>query len=325
MATLDLMELQPQKINRSLKGKGLLIYGAPGVGKTTFAASFDKALIMGFELGYLALNNVTAVPIKTWKDWKDYVKQLVKNEALKDKFFTITIDTVEEAYKLCEKFICNKYGVESIKEVAGYGQGYAILDDEFITPFRDLAYAGYGIIFISHETDKVYKDDQGKEYSMIVPSLPKRPEALINKMVDMIGYIRNVSTFNDKNEIEQKRMLYFRGDDRFLAKSRFKYIEPKIELTYEAYLKALYDAIDKEIEVSGGEANDEMDLALEQSFDEMIEEAKTYWIKAQNNGSLSKIQEILKKEFGRSIKFSEIKPEQKEQLNDVLLEIRSII
>ena len=49
-----------------------------------------------------------------------------------------------------------------------------------MTPFRELAYAGYGLIFISHETEKPYTDDNGKEYNKIIPALPNRPFQLIS-------------------------------------------------------------------------------------------------------------------------------------------------
>lgn len=295
-----------------------------GVGKTTLASQFEKSLICGFEMGYGALDDIMAVPIKTWRDWKDYVKQLTRNPELQSMYEVVTVDTSDEAYKLCEKYVCNKYGAETIKDVAGYGGGYKILDDEFMTPFRDLAFAGYGLVFISHETEKVFKDDRGQEYNKIVPALPSRPLNLINKMVDTIGYIRDFSIEGADGVPTHKRMLFFRGDDRFLAKSRFKYIVPQIELSYDAYLKAIYDAIDKQAEVHGHEASRD-DITQEQTFEELMEDAKLIWTKVVNAQLTQAAAEILEKEFGKPIKFSEILPEQKEQLKNVIQEMRDLV
>lgn len=63
-----------------------------------------------------------AVPIKTWKDWKDYVKQMTRTSELQSLYHSCIIDTADEAYKLCEKYVCNKYGAESIKDVASFGR-----------------------------------------------------------------------------------------------------------------------------------------------------------------------------------------------------------
>ena len=43
---------------------------------------------------------------------------------------------------------------------------------EFSGTFRDLAYSGYGLIFISHSAEKTFKNEKGEEYTEIVPALP---------------------------------------------------------------------------------------------------------------------------------------------------------
>lgn len=89
MAEIDLLNLEPQKISRDLRGKFTLVYGDPGCGKTSLAAKFDKVLICAFEQGTNALNNVYVQPIKTWKDWKQVVKQLIKNDELKERYHSV--------------------------------------------------------------------------------------------------------------------------------------------------------------------------------------------------------------------------------------------
>ena len=316
---INLLELEPQKISRDIRGKFALIYGAPGCGKTTLASKFEKALILSFESGSNGLNNTYVVPIKTWREWKQLCNQLIREEALKDKFFSLAIDTVDEAYKLCEKWLCQEHGVETIKDVAAFGGGYKLLDDEFMSTFRSLAYAGYGLNFISHETEKAYTDDNGKEYNKIVPALPNRPFLLINKFVDIITYIRDIPIEVGEN-IEHKRFMFFRSDERFLTKSRFKYITPRIELDYNEFVKAIQDAIDKEIEMSGGEATDAPNPYNIRSFDELMDEAKEMWIKADGNRKET-ILNVLEEEFGKPTKFSEILPEQRNELEQALIKL----
>ena len=321
---IDLLNLEPQQISRNLKGKMGLIYGSPGCGKTTFASKFEKALICAFEMGTNALHNVYVQPIKTWSDWKQVVNQLVRKPELQEKYNNIIIDTCDEAYKLCERWLCSQYNVESIKDVAGYGAGYKMLDDNFMTTFRDLSYAGYGLLFISHETEKTYTNDKGEEYNKIIPALPNRPFNLINKMVDIIGYIREVPIQNN-DEVIRKRFMYMRGDDRFLTKSRFKYIVPKIELDYDAYVNAIYNAIDKQVEVKGGVATENENPFLVRTYDELKEEAKELWGKLVGKDLVGQAMEILKDNFGKPIKFSEIPPEQTDIFEKSLFEIKSLL
>ena len=58
---------------------------------------------------------------------------------------------------------------------------------EFRDTFKELAFMGYGLVFVSHSDEKVFKDEKGEEYTQICPALPKRPYDVINKMVDIIG------------------------------------------------------------------------------------------------------------------------------------------
>lgn len=323
---INLLELEPQQISRDLRGKQVLLYGLPKAGKTTLASQIDKVLIASFEAGTNALHNVLVQPIVKWNDWKTVVRQLIKDkEKLKDKIAVIAIDTVDEAYKLCEKYMCNQAGVDTVKEIAAYGGGYKMVDDEFSSTFRELAFAGYGMFFISHSQEKTMKDSKGQEYNQIYPALANRPFNIINKMVDIIAYLRQVDV-QDGEQIVQKRYLYFRGDNRFYAGSRFAHIAPRVELSYDNLVKAIYDAIDAEVAAKGGgTATEEANPYYKLDYDGLMQEASALWGQLSDRGLTEKAQEILEAEFGRKIKFSETTPADVEKISKVLFEIKEIL
>lgn len=294
-------------------------------GKTTLASEIDKCLICSFEQGTNALHNVLVQPIVKWSDWKTVVRQLVRDkEKLKDKIAVVAIDTADEAYKLCEKFICQQNGIETVKDIP-YGGGYKLLDDEFSSTFRELAFAGYGMFFISHAKEKTLKDSKGKEYTQIAPALADRPFGIINKMVDIIAYLRQVDV-QDGEQIVQKRYLYFRGDNRFYAGSRFAHIVPRVELSYNNLVKAIYDAIDAEVAAKGGgTATEEANPYYKLDYDGLMQEASALWGQLSDRGLTEKAQEILEAEFGRKIKFSETTPADVEKISKVLFEIKEIL
>lgn len=327
---IDLLTLEPQQISRDLKGKFTLLYGDPKVGKTTLASEIDNVLIASFEMGSNALHNVRVVPMQKWKDWKDTVRQLVRDKdkevngkTLQDTMSTIAVDTVDEAYKLCEKWICQREGVENIRDIP-WGGGYKMVDEEFMAGFRELAFNGYGLFFISHSVEKTMKDDSGKEYNKIVPALPNRPYNLINKMVDTIAYLRQIPVQIGET-IEQKRYLFFRGDDRFLAGSRFHYIVPRIELSYPNLVKAICDAVDAEVEHKGGAATNEANPYTQRDFDGMMDEAKQVWGKVVQADKTEQALTILSEEFGKPTKFSEILPDQIDQFDRALSRIKELV
>lgn len=325
MAKIDLLNLQPQQISRDLRGKYMLLFGPPKAGKTTLAAELDKSLICGFEQGTNALHNVLVQPIVKWEDWKQVVRQLVKDkEKLKDKIHTVVIDTADEAYALCEKYICQEANVDTIKEVAAYGGGYKILDSEFHSTLRDLEFAGYGLLFISHSKDKEQTDDHGEKYIQAVPALADRPFNIINKMVDIIAYLRQTET-REGEEIIKKRYLCFREDRRFYAGSRFKHITPQIELSYDNLVKAIYEAIDKEIEVKGGTATEEQNPYLKRDFEDLMTEAKQIWNKVIIKEKTAEASKILEEEFGKPTKFSEITADQTDKLEKVLFKVKELV
>ena len=293
------------------------------MGKTTLASKFKNVLIAGFEQGTNALHNVYVAPIKTWSEWKSYIKQLCSKKELKERFESIAVDTVDQAWELCTKWVCAQNNVEELRDLP-YGQGYDLAKKEFHGTFRELSYNGYGIVFISHSEEKTYKDDNSAEYTKIVPALNKRPFDVVNKMVDIIAYIREIPV-QIGDEIERKRYMFLRGDDRFLAKSRWAHITPKIELSYESLVQAIYDAIDAEIADKGGEASNNDNPYTKRTFEEAMDEARILWGKVINDGELEEAQKILQNVFGKPTKFSEILPEQINELNIALEQIKTLL
>lgn len=113
---IDILNIQPSVISRDLKGKYIAIYGKEKVGKTSFAASFPKNLILSFEIGTNALSGIRAQKIERWSDFKLVLRQLEKPEA-QAMYDTITIDTVTIAWDLCETYICAQHGVQKISDI----------------------------------------------------------------------------------------------------------------------------------------------------------------------------------------------------------------
>lgn len=325
MAEIDLMSLQPQKISRDLRGKFMLAYGDPGCGKTSLAASFDKVLICGFERGTNALNNIYVQPIKTWSDWKKVVKQLIKKDELAERFHSIAIDTADEAWELCVKWICEQNGISELGEIA-WGKGYDMAKKEFSEGFRALAFAGYGLIFTSHAVEKKKKDDEGNEYEYIQPALQTRPFDIINKMVDVITYIREIN-IGTEEEPNLQRMMFFRDDSgsRFRAKSRYKYIDHYCPLDYQSFVDTIYKAIDEETKHSGGESSNEANPYTTLDYDDLMEEAKIYWTKIIDAEKVEEAGAILEEIFGKPTKFSEITEDQTDKLFKAVTEIKELV
>lgn len=317
---INLLSVAPHEVSRDLKGYTVLFFGEPKSGKTTTAAKFPKALILAFEIGYLAIPGVMAQPITKWAEFKQALKQL-KDEQVKQQFETIVIDTVDIAYDLCEKFICNQNGVSAIGDMP-FGKGYAAAKKEFDEALRAIPQMGYGLVMISHSQDKTFKDEDGHEYQQIVPTLANQPRLVVDRMSDIIGYAHPVQ----EEDGTTHTLLYMRGTPRFVAGSRFKYVPDYIDFTYENLVNAIADAIDKEAAEYGGKfvtnnISQAHVVTPEPDFDELMNQFNTLISKIQSaaGGSFGttwapRIIEITDRHLGKGKKVSEMDRSQTEQL-----------
>lgn len=327
---IDLLNLEPVKINKDLKGKYILIYGQPKIGKTTLAAQFPRNLLLAFEPGYNALNNKMVQPITKWGEFKTVLKQLEKPE-VQEKFDTITIDTADIAWDYCEKYICasnlNETTGETPKTLGDipWGKGYDLCKKEFDTSLRRIAMLGYGLVIISHETTKTIKTESGQEYQRIMPTLAERPKLIVNRLVDIIAYLR-------LSEEDGKRYIYTRGNEKFEAGSRFPYLKPKVEMNYTNLVEELYGAIEQQAREDNTEIGETEKgnsfFKKGREFSEVINEAKEVFTKLmdenkEKNAVLTN--EILLKTFGKPTKLSETTLDQQELVEVVLDEWKALL
>lgn len=330
MADIDIFSIQPHQVSRNLRGYSIFFYGQPKSGKTTTAAKFEKNLLLAFEKGYNAIPGVMAQPINNWAEFRKVLRQL-KDSKAKDMFYTITIDTCDIAYDYCTKYICDNalrpdggYGVDSISDIP-YGKGYGLVSKEFDECLRSIVMMDYGLILISHATDKVFKDEAGNQYNKIVPTLDKRANNIVARMADIIGYSRIV-TDKDGNNLTK---LFMRGTPRYEAGSRFKYTPDYIDFSYDNLVSAIGDAIDQQAKEDGNQFftdkknNLYEDTTKDFNFDELMKGCNELIKEMIENNSEDtftefyqpRIVQITDRYLGRGQKMSQCSREQVEALS----------
>lgn len=272
MADINLLDITPHQVSRNMRGYSVFFYGEPKSGKTTTASKFPKHLILAFEKGYSAIPGAMAQPINSWSEFRKVLRQL-KDEKVQEKFETIIIDTADIAYDYCEKYICANNNVDTIGDI-GYGKGYTMVGKEFDEALRSIVQMNYGLVLISHSQDKTFTDENGKEFNQIIPTLGTRPRNIVSRMCDIIGYSRAVQD----GEGNTSTKLFMRGTPRYVAGSRFKYTPDYIDFTYTDLVKAISDAIDKQMAEDGAEFFTEeqnnlyVDTVKDLDFDELMKE-----------------------------------------------------
>lgn len=144
-------------------------------------------------------------------------------------------------------------------------------------------------------------------------------------MVDIIGYLRNVVSRDENGEANSNRYIYLRGDDRFLAGSRFQPIKGRIDMNYTALVDSIYEAIDKTVESDGTEVTNDVNPFAKKSFEEIMDEARALWTEGIKKEKKDEILAILEKVFGKPTKFSDIKESDIDKLEEVVTQIGDII
>lgn len=322
---IDILNIEPSVISRDLKGKYVLVYSQPKVGKTSFAASFPKNLLLAFEKGYNAIGGVRAVDINKWSDAKLVLRQLEKPEA-KAMYDTITIDTVSIAWSLCEEFICAQNAVQKINEIP-WGGGYSQLTQEFEAFLRKITMLGYGLVLITH-VDVRRETIDDNEVEFFAPSLNKRCYPICNRIVDIIGYIGIDWDENGNSE----RWFYTRKTPTIMAGSRFKYLAPKIKFGYNELVNAISDAIEKSEKLDGATVVDKIENKPIETLDykTLRAEAAELWsqLVTPDEAGEDMARRILKRIemiFGRQMKLSEITEDQVEILELVISDMKDLL
>lgn len=323
---IDIFNIEPSVISRDLKGKYIAIYGREKVGKTTFGAHLPRALFCNFEVGTNFISGVRAQKIGRWSDFKLVLKQLEQPKA-HEFYDTVVIDTVGQAYTLCEEFICAQNGVQKLGDVP-YGAAYASCKKEFESALRKITMLGFGICCICHSEVKKESGPDDTVVETVAPAMPSRAADVVNRLVDIIAYI-DVSYDENGKAV---RNFVTRRTPTIMAGSRLPYLDAVIPFSYESLVDAIGRAIAKQEEMDGAQVVETTSVQSEEklSYAAIRNEAVDLWqvlVGSGENVDEEMARRILKRVemiFGRPMKLSEITEDQTDLFNLVLVEMREL-
>lgn len=301
-------------------------------GKSTFGSQLPRSLFLNFENGTNALAGIRAVPILRWTDAKKVLTQLRKPQA-KEMYDSIVVDTASIAWQLCEKYICQRESVDSIRDI-GWGAGWTMLRNEFSEFWREITLLGFGVLFISHSKDRPteMRDENGEAITAVAPDLPSSAYAIINSIVDIIGYLQVQMNPDGTTE----RYLYTRATPTIFAGSRYRYLAPKIKFGYQELVDAIGEAIDEDVKLNGAQVTDHTETIQIKArpFKEVLEEAKIVWESYLSSAATEEekeqrfniLSDIKKKIFGTTdFKLSLATPSQSDLIELFVDEVKELL
>lgn len=207
-----------------------LIYGREKWGKTTIFSTYPDTLFLLFEPGGKGLRIFTAGKngyIETWEDARDIVDALEKT----DRFKNVCFDTVDRAYAMCLRWVCDKRGIEYPgKDAHGkddFGKSWNAVESEFTELIQRIVRTGRGVCFTSHAKEAEIETPDGKKAPRVFPSMSGQARRTVEALVDFFFYgdyvkapdgsiMRVLITEGDETIWAGQRKVISEGFPRFL-------------------------------------------------------------------------------------------------------------
>lgn len=206
----------------------IVVHGAPGIGKSTLAASAPSPVFIDLEHGTLQLDVARVDGIDTWEHLIAAVHALATQP---HDFKTLVIDTLDRAEWLCWQHLCARAHVANIEAVGKYGRGYTAAYEEFRALARALdtlrAKRGMGVIVVAHSKIENAPNAAGDEHQRWTLKVHKQVAGLFYEGFDAVLFAR-LETFTTKSEsgkvkgIGDRRVLETQESPAWLAKNRYR-------------------------------------------------------------------------------------------------------
>lgn len=178
------MFLEQVTKGRKIRARRTAIYGVHGIGKSTFGANADGAIVIPLEEGVDDID-CASMPRPTTFDQAVMALSELYSE---HPYRTVVIDTLDALEVLIHKQVCEARKVTSIEEI-NYGKGYLLalpLWRDFLAGLEGLRDRGMSIILIAHAQIEKFQNPETEGYDRYKPKLHKAAAAMIMEWCDEV-------------------------------------------------------------------------------------------------------------------------------------------
>ncbi len=201
---------------RDAWGLNMLVYGQPGVGKSTLCSTAQDTpagapvLFIDVEGGVRSIadrHDIDVFRPDTFKEIGEVYQELLSGNL---PYKTVVIDSITEAQALGMKEVMRTASNPDWPGMQEHGKSSEKIVN-LIRAFRALAQSkGINVIFTAHEIES---KDESTGRVLVRPALSPKAMQLATGAVDTLAYM----SFSAK---DGKRVLHFKSDGKFLAKVR---------------------------------------------------------------------------------------------------------
>ena len=227
----DLRTITNSTANRAPKG---IIYGPPGIGKTTFGAC---GLIVNTENGIPP--GLVVDHTNYFSNWSQIRECLDWLGSIEHSYGVVTIDTVDWLLRRMEEHVSGTDGTHKgmtstlNKSQGGYGNGKLVLRNhvyQYLLPLLDkLVNNGVAVLLLAHTARRELTTQEGATFERSMPKIHADLADVFIEWSDFVGAACMLSG---------ERALILQETGQLVAKNRYGITNP-IPLSWDALVSAI--------------------------------------------------------------------------------------
>lgn len=273
---------QPSELEVSTTIK-VLIYGQPGLGKSTLGLSTPSPVLLDFDGGVKRVNGAFQCPTLQVKNWDMVIDALQEDLS---QFKTIVIDTAGKMLDYMSAYIIRNDPKMGQRDGSLALKGYGVRKTMFINFLSQCSMMGKNLIFVAHE-----KEEKDGETRIVRPEIGGSSAGDLIKELDLVGYMQAIGS---------ERTIHWSPTEKFYPKNTCNLpAMQKIPVIIDAsgnvtgqnnFLSGIFDSYQAYLKKQADISNEyEALLDVVKENVELIEDAETANGVAENMGKLQHI------------------------------------
>ena len=180
-----------------------LLYGQPGIGKTTDALSAPYPVLLDFYNGVHRVNVAHQTPTLQVSSYNDFLEVMQSGELA--PFKTIVIDTAGKMLDYMGAWLIQNDPKLGQRDGSLSLKGYGARKAEFIRVLKSISIMGKHIVFVAHE-----REEKEGDQKIIRPEIGGSSAGDLIKELDLVGYVQAIG---------KQRTISFDPCEKFYGKN----------------------------------------------------------------------------------------------------------